>query len=366
MSAAPFAPRRTSLPARLQQIHDELRRLIDATSPDCVAIENLFHAKNVSSALTLGHARGVAVLAAVHGGRTVIEYTPAEIKASVAGYGRAEKTQIQHMVKTLLGLDTAPPPHDAADALAVALCHAHARRHPGPARRCCGPRAAQRSKLAARDCGSADAPAAAVIAYLSGVLLEKHLQRLIVDVNGVGYDVLVPLSTMYVIGEPGSKVALRIYTHVREDALQLFGFATPLEQALFERLISVSGIGPKLALAVLSGIEPAELSRAIRSSDIARLTRIPGVGKKTAERLVVELKDRLPKADTVEPVPGGADGDDVRDDLLSALENLGYHAQFGGEDGGQSAAVGGRSHLRAAAARDAQIVDGTLVTEAAD
>ena len=166
-----------------------------------------------------------------------------------------------------------------------------------------------------------------MIAYLSGVLLEKHLQRLIVDVNGVGYDVLVPLSTMYVIGEPGSKVALRIYTHVREDALQLFGFATPLEQALFERLISVSGIGPKLALAVLSGIEPAELSRAIRSSDIVRLTRIPGVGKKTAERLVVELKDRLPKADTVEPASAGAEGPDdhdVRDDLLSALENLGY------------------------------------------
>ena len=117
---------------------------------------------------------------------------------------------------------------------------------------------------------------------------------------------------------------LRIYTHVREDALQLFGFATPLEQALFERLISVSGIGPKLALAVLSGIEPAELSRAIRSSDIARLTRIPGVGKKTAERLVVELKDRLPRTDTVEPERAGAEGDDVRDDLLSALENLGY------------------------------------------
>ena len=93
---------------------------------------------------------------------------------------------------------------------------------------------------------------------------------------------------------------------------------------MFERLISVSGIGPKLALAVLSGIEPAELSRAIRSSDIARLTRIPGVGKKTAERLVVELKDRLPKSDTVEPVTAGAEGDDVRDDLLSALENLGY------------------------------------------
>ncbi|HXT68892.1 MAG TPA: Holliday junction branch migration protein RuvA [Vicinamibacterales bacterium] len=162
-----------------------------------------------------------------------------------------------------------------------------------------------------------------MIAHLAGTLHEKQLQRLIVDVGGVGYDVLVPLSTMYAIGEPGSRVALRIHTHVREDALQLYGFATALEQALFERLISVSGIGPKLALSVLSGIEPAELTRAIRSADLARLTRIPGVGKKTAERLVVELKDRLPGGDVVETAPLKP-GDDVRDDLLSALTNLGY------------------------------------------
>jgi len=166
-----------------------------------------------------------------------------------------------------------------------------------------------------------------VIAHLSGTLLEKQLQRVIVDVGGVGYDVLVPLSTMYVIGDPGSRIAIRIYTHVREDALQLYGFATALEQTLFERLISVSGIGPKVALSVLSGIEPAELTRAIRSSDIARLTRIPGVGKKTAERMVLELKDRLPQADATEPSHADAapDGEpDVRDDLLSALANLGY------------------------------------------
>jgi Holliday junction DNA helicase RuvA len=164
-----------------------------------------------------------------------------------------------------------------------------------------------------------------VIAHLSGMLVEKHLQRLIVDVGGVGYDVLVPLSTMYAIGDPGARVALRIHTHVREDALQLFGFATTLEQQLFEKLISVSGIGPKLGLSVLSGIEPEELVRAIRTGDVARLTRIPGVGKKTAERLVVELKDRLPQTDTVSPdAPAALPGDDVRDDLLSALVNLGY------------------------------------------
>jgi Holliday junction DNA helicase RuvA len=165
-----------------------------------------------------------------------------------------------------------------------------------------------------------------VIAHLSGTLRDKQLQRLIIDVGGVGYDVVVPLSTMYAIGDAGSTVNLRIHTHVREDALQLFGFATVLEQALFERLISVSGIGPKVALSILSGIEPAELMRAIRSSDVARLTRIPGVGKKTAERVVLELKDRLPQAAaSEEPAATPHPDDDVRADLLSALVNLGYN-----------------------------------------
>lgn len=162
-----------------------------------------------------------------------------------------------------------------------------------------------------------------MIAHLSGLLREKHLQRLIVDVGGVGYEVVVPLSTMYAVGETGGRVDLRIHTHVREDALQLYGFGSAVEQALFERLISVSGIGPKVALAILSGIEPAELIRAIRSADIARLTRIPGVGRKTSERVVLELKDRLP-----EPAAGEAaapsEGGDLRDDVLSALGNLGY------------------------------------------
>lgn len=162
-----------------------------------------------------------------------------------------------------------------------------------------------------------------MIAHLTGTLLEKQLQKLIVDVGGVGYDVTVPLSTLYAIGETGSRVTLRIHTHVREDALQLFGFATALEQSLFERLISVSGIGPKVALSVLSGIEPVELTRSIRSSDIARLTRIPGVGRKTAERMVVELKDRLADSSITETAPSKP-GDDVHDDLLSALVNLGY------------------------------------------
>jgi Holliday junction DNA helicase RuvA len=166
-----------------------------------------------------------------------------------------------------------------------------------------------------------------VIAQLRGRILEKHPNRLVTDVNGVGYEVFVPLSTFYGLGEPGSEVALRIHTHVREDALLLYGFATALEQELFERLIGVGGIGPKLALAVLSGIEPTELVRAIERGDVARLTAIPGVGKKTSERIVLELKDRLPKAPLTATGAVGAAVEVplLRDDLLSALMNLGYH-----------------------------------------
>lgn len=167
-----------------------------------------------------------------------------------------------------------------------------------------------------------------MIARLKGTLAEKAPNRLTVDVGGVGYDVLVPLSTFYGIGEPGAAVALRIHTHVREDVIALYGFSSALEQELFERLISISGIGPKLALAVLSGIDPGELVRAIRTQDVARLTRIPGVGKKTAERIGLELKDRLPPASSSAGQPEeAAAGDDLRSDLLSALTNLGYKGQ---------------------------------------
>jgi Holliday junction DNA helicase RuvA len=166
-----------------------------------------------------------------------------------------------------------------------------------------------------------------VIAYLRGQIFEKHPNRIIVDVSGVGYDVLVPLSTFYGLGDAGTEIALRVHTHVREEALALYGFATQLEQDLFERLIGISGIGPKLALAVLSGIEPPELIRAIERGDVARLTGIPGVGKKTSERIVLELKDRLPRGPLAVSTTGDArpDAPVLHDDVLSALMNLGYH-----------------------------------------
>jgi Holliday junction DNA helicase RuvA len=166
-----------------------------------------------------------------------------------------------------------------------------------------------------------------MIAFLRGRVLEKHPNRVIVDVSGVGYDVAVPLSTFYAAGDVGSDIALRVHTHVREDQLALYGFTTVLELSTFERLIAISGIGPKLALAVLSGMESRELIGAIQRGDVVRLTRIPGVGKKTAERIVVELRDRFSKAfeatEGIEEPPTHA----MRGDLVSALENLGYHRQ---------------------------------------
>ncbi|MGE3511688.1 MAG: Holliday junction branch migration protein RuvA [Vicinamibacterales bacterium] len=163
-----------------------------------------------------------------------------------------------------------------------------------------------------------------MIAFLRGRLLDKQPNRIVVDVNGVGYDVSVPLSTFYGLQDVGTEVSLRIHTHVREDALSLFGFATRLEQDLFERLIAVSGIGPKVGLSVLSGMDPADLIRAIQGGDLPRLTGIPGIGKKTAERIVLELRDRLPRA-AITPPPDATPVQSMRDDVLSALINLGYH-----------------------------------------
>lgn len=163
-----------------------------------------------------------------------------------------------------------------------------------------------------------------MIAHLSGRLLRKSPQEAVVDVQGVGYRVLIPVSTFYRLGEEGAPVSLLIHTHVREDALSLFGFDSTSERTLFERLIEVAGIGPKLALNILSGIEAPELVEAIRSHDLPRLTRIPGVGKKTAERLVLELKDKLPALALAAQVTAAASPSPVKEDLLSALANLGY------------------------------------------
>src|SRR5215212_5522511 len=171
-----------------------------------------------------------------------------------------------------------------------------------------------------------------MIAHLSGTLLAKHATSVIVDVGGVGYEVTIPVTTFYDLGEPNTPVRLRIYTHVREEALQLFGFRTERERELFTLLISVSGIGPKSAVAMLSGMSADEIVTAIRTNNYARLTSIPGVGRKTAERMVIELRDKMAALSGPAPeeqvgaggAAAGQSDDALREDTLAALLQLGF------------------------------------------
>jgi Holliday junction DNA helicase RuvA len=158
-----------------------------------------------------------------------------------------------------------------------------------------------------------------VIAHLRGKLAQKDPARVIVDVNGVGYEVFVPLTTFSVLPDTGAEVSIDVHTHVREDLIALYGFSTRRERTIFEKLMTISGIGPKLAVTILSGGSVEDLVTAIKRSDLARLTAIPGVGKKTAERIVLELKDKLQDfAEAPAKSP-------IEMDVLSALENLGYN-----------------------------------------
>ncbi|MEO8098343.1 MAG: Holliday junction branch migration protein RuvA [Acidobacteriota bacterium] len=165
-----------------------------------------------------------------------------------------------------------------------------------------------------------------MIAHLRGTLLEKHPQQLTVDVGGVGYDVIIPISTYSSLPETGKEVRLHIHTHVREDALLLYGFVSQADKALFEKLITVSGVGPKLAITALGGLPAPDLAAAIKSGSLEQLIKIPGVGKKTAERLVLELRDKL------DLLPGAARNattaprsafSETEEDVISALANFG-------------------------------------------
>ena len=173
-----------------------------------------------------------------------------------------------------------------------------------------------------------------MIAHLSGTLLSKQATSAIVDVGGVGYEVAIPLSTFYELGDLGSPVQLRVYTHVREDAIQLYGFKTARERELFLQLISVNGVGPGLAIKLLSGMNADEMIASIRTNNLVRLVAIPGVGRKTAERLVVDLRDKIAALSSpaleeefaAQAAAAGASSspDAMRDDAISALANLGY------------------------------------------
>jgi Holliday junction DNA helicase RuvA len=175
-----------------------------------------------------------------------------------------------------------------------------------------------------------------MIARLSGTLVDKSPAWAVVDVAGVGYLLSIPLSTYYELGDPGSRVELHVHTHVREDTLALFGFCTGQEKALFALLIAVNGVGPKTAIAALSGLGSRELLEALRGRDVARLASIPGIGRKTAERIVLDLADRLAGAGFESDGEGGrTGGPGIRQDLVSALVNLGYNARAAGEAAGR-------------------------------
>jgi len=160
-----------------------------------------------------------------------------------------------------------------------------------------------------------------MIAHLRGKLIAKHPNQAIVEAAGVGYDVTISVPTFSELGSIGAEVALHVHTHVREDAIALFGFLHPEEKQLFEKLLSVSGIGPKLAITILSGMAAVEMVAAIRGNDVAKLTKIPGIGKKTAERMVLELRDKLKDFGMT---AAAAPASPMEEDVLSALTNLGY------------------------------------------
>lgn len=160
-----------------------------------------------------------------------------------------------------------------------------------------------------------------MIAHLRGRLMAKHPNQAVVETAGVGYDVTISVPTFSDLPGVGAEVALHVHTHVREDVIALYGFLRPAEKQLFEKLISVSGIGPKLAITILSGMPTEEMVRAIRGNDLGRLTRVPGIGKKTAERLVLELRDKL---EDFGAAPTVAAVTPIEEDVLSALTNLGY------------------------------------------
>ena len=171
-----------------------------------------------------------------------------------------------------------------------------------------------------------------MIAYLRGTVRFKRASRVVIDAGGVGYDVNIPVSTFYTLEDEGRETSLHIHTHVREDALALYGFKTEREKVLFEKLMGVSGVGPKLAITILSGLEFDDLITALRKGDLVSLTHMPGVGKKTAERLVLELRDKLadfttPGEPAATPAKTAAPGEfsAVDEDVLSALVNLGYN-----------------------------------------
>ncbi len=243
-------------------------------------MEEAFVAANKRVAIAMGEARGVAFLAAAEAGLAVFEYSASEVKQAVSGYGRGSKEQVQEMLRLQLGLEAAPQPNDASDALATALCHLMRRR--------------AEARLAGSSCRrDFGRQSMSPIACLRGVVEEWGADWLLVFVGGVGLRLQVPASTAEALGRRGESVVLHTHLHLRDDAVALYGFASAEDLRLFEMLISVSGVGPRGALSLLSALGAEGLSDAVSAGDAPRLQQVPGVGQKMAARLVLELKGKL-------------------------------------------------------------------------
>jgi Holliday junction DNA helicase RuvA len=288
------------LPARLGHLYAAMLDVIERHRPEVAAVEQVFVAASPRSALVLGQARGVVLSALGSAGLAVREYSAAEVKQAVTGQGRAGRGR-----------------------------RARGGPAPGAERQARGRGRRERPAPAGAAAPGAPGEAGPLIAWLEGVLREQRPTRVIVDVGGVGYEVHVPLSTFTVLPDLGKTVGLHVHTHATEGALQLFGFGSQAELVAFELLLRANRVGPRLAQTVLSGISPAELCEAIRSQNVGALRSVPGIGSKMAERILLELRDRLDELDAVTSgsaprrAPPSA-ADTAHDQTLSALLNLGY------------------------------------------
>ncbi len=300
------------LPQRLASLNRELRALLAEFTPQAVVVERVFFQTNVRTAMSVGQASGLALAAASAAGCEVAQYTANEVKQAVTGYGAAAKEQVQS--------------HGAVAACRSTRCPEPRRRRRRPRPR---PLPPGRGAGAGRR-GPGHGGRAEVIGSLRGILLDRNAKgEVLVEVGGVGYRVQVPTSAHSVMGELGSPVFLHVHTHVREDALVLYGFPSADERVAFEALIATHGIGPAVAMDILSVHSPAALRRAVATDDVDALTLVPGIGKKTAARLLLELTSRLdldlPSETAFTVVGSAADaGPSARNEVRNALAALGY------------------------------------------
>ena len=284
---------------RLANIHRRVCELLDEHKVTVLAIEDIYFGRNVGSAVAVGQARGVVLLAAGQRRMPCASYTPQQIKYAVCGSGSAQKDQVSRMVQTLLALEALPRPDHAADALAIAICHANGAPHAAAVAESVvipedlvvpDPRRERRSVRRGRDLPTTPTR---MIALLKGEVAVRRADHVVVLAGGVGYRLAVSAETLRNVPAVGNPITLHSHLVVRDDALALYGFATEAERDLFLALIGVQSVGPKVALAVLSGGTPRELLSALASGDVARLQAVPGIGKRTAERIIVELREKV-------------------------------------------------------------------------